>query len=210
MFQSAATEQAKACKKATEKQTVSRASCYIGTDTQPTCSSDSCPTSPERTQSCCLLTEQLATLLFEINSGQSRLLKKQGEALICIFLALFSVGCHCKLPGCFLHCFLSQFDSISKQCIRSLVVFPSKIKNLSWSHLRWITKLNCQPILPFEKCPSAVDTVHWLEIESAAYKWVLHDVLQGDFESLAHKPDTFTLSPAPAGHSNPTQPLTWT
>lgn len=50
--------------------------------------------------------------------------------------------------------------------------------------------------------------VHWLEIESAAYKRVPCYILQSDFESLAHKPDTVMLSPAPTGHLNLTQPLT--
>lgn len=67
-------------------------------------------------------------------------------------------------------------------------------------------KLNFQPILPLEKRPSAVDTVHWLEIESAVY----HDDLRGDSEYLAHKLGTLTLSPAPTQRSNPTHPLNWT
>lgn len=67
-------------------------------------------------------------------------------------------------------------------------------------------KLNFQPILPSEKCPSAVDTVHWLEIESTVY----HNDLQGDFEYPAHKLGILTLSSAPAQCLNPTQPLNWT
>lgn len=86
---------------------------------------------------------------------------KQEERFICIFLAIFSVDHQYKLPGCFVHCFLSQTDSINKHWISSQVIFPSKSKkkNVMLSVLT-AYKAKLPPYFTSAEMLSTVDTLH--------------------------------------------------